>query len=270
MQSAGKSDSIARMLSLNVEKRDLKVRADKVRDSGKIPGILYGPKEPSTAVTASMKEFKAVWKEAGESSVIILKEGKNEHEALIHEIDVHPVSGEPRHADFYVIEKGKKVKVHVPLVFSGVAPAVKDKGAILIKVLREIEVEAAPRDLPRELVVDISKLVEFNDTIHAKDISVPAGVELKVNGDEVVASVMEAKEEVVEAPAAIDLSAIESSSTKGKEVKEGEAGAPGAAGAADAKGGAGAVKGGAGAEGGKGGAKGGGEGSKGAAPAGKK
>lgn len=218
---------MARMLSLNVEKRDLKARAHKVREGGKIPAIFYGPKEASTAVTVSMKDFKDVLEKAGESSVIILKEGKNEHEALIHEVDVHPVSGEPRHADFYVIEKGKKVKVHVPLVFSGVAPAVKDKGGILVKVMREIEVEAAPRDLPRELVVDISKLVELNNTIHAKDIRVPSGVDLKVSADEVVASVSEAKEEAVEAPAAIDLSAIEVEA-KGKEAKEGEAGAPGA------------------------------------------
>ncbi|MCX6715489.1 MAG: 50S ribosomal protein L25 [Candidatus Taylorbacteria bacterium] len=223
------------MLSLNVEKRDLKVRADKVRQNARMPAIYYGPKEASTAVTVSMNDFKEVFKQVGESSVIILKDSEAEHEVLIHEVDIHPVSGEPRHADFYVIEKGKKVKVYIPLVWSGVSPAVKDKGGILIKVMREIEVEAAPRDLPRELAVDISKLIELNDTIHAKDISVPAGVELKVSADEVVASVTEAKEEVVEAPA-LDLSAIEVEA-KGKEAKEGEAGAAGAGAAgADAKG----------------------------------
>ncbi len=118
----------------------------------------------------------------------------------------------------------------VPLIFAGVSPAVKDKGAILIKVMREIEVEAAPKDLPHDISVDIASLVEFNDTIHAKDIKVPSGVELKVSPDEVIASVAEAKEEVVEASTAIDMSAIEVQA-KGKEVKEGEAGA------ADAKGG---------------------------------
>jgi len=155
-------------------------------------------------------------------------------------VDVHPLSGEPRHADFYVIEKGKKVKVRVPLVFSGVSPAVKDKGAILIKVLRDMEIEAAPRDLPHELVVDIGKLVEYNDAIHAKDIVLPTGVELKSKPDEIVASVAEAKEEVVEA-APVDMSAIEVTDGKGKEVKEGEAGAAVAGGktaAADGKAGA--------------------------------
>ena len=132
-----------------------------------------------------------------------------------------------------MIEKGKKVKVRVPLSFTGVSPAVKDKGAILIKVLRDLEIEAAPRDLPRELSVDISKLVEYNDAIHAKDVVLPAGVELKSKADEVLASVAEAKEEVVEA-APVDMAAIEVTDGKGKEVKEGEAGAA----PADAKGGA--------------------------------
>lgn len=211
------------MLSLNVEKRDSKVSANQVRKSGKIPAVFYGPKEQTTSISIAMKEFKKVWKEAGESSVIILKDGSHEHEALIHEIDLHPVTDEPRHADFYVIEKGKKVKVHVPLVFSGVSSAVKDKGGILVKVMREIEVEAAPRDLPRELTVDISKLVELTDVIHASDIKVAAGVQIMVAPQEVVASVTVAKEEVA-APTTIDMSAIEVEA-KGKEVKEGEAGA---------------------------------------------
>ena len=161
-----------------------------------------------------------------------MKEGTNEHEVLIHEIDVHPLSGDIRHADFYVIEKGKKVKVSVTLIYDGISPAVKDKGAILVKVRREVEVEAAPRDLPHEIKVDISKLVEFTDVVKAKDLAIPAGVELKIGGEEVIASISEAKEEVEEAPAAIDMSAIEVEA-KGKEVKEGEAGA---APAADAKG----------------------------------
>lgn len=212
------------MLSLTIEKRDAKVSPDKIRKSGKMPAVYYGPKEATTPVVVSMAAFKEIWKKAGESSVVVLKEGSKEHEVLIHEIDVHPLSGEPRHADFYVLEKGKKAKVKVSLVFTGTSPAVKDKGGILVKVMREMEIEAAPKDLPREIVVDISKLVELNDTIKAKDITLPAGVEIKANPEEVVASVSEAKEEV-EAPTTIDMASIEVSDAKGKEVKEGEAGA---------------------------------------------
>ena len=198
-----------------------------------MPAVFYGPKETSTPVIVDAKEFAKVWKKAGESSVIILKDGKGvEHEALIYEVDVHPVSGTPRHADFYVIEKGKKVEVEVPLVFAGVAPAVKDLGGVLVKVMRQVKIEAAPRDLPHELSVDISKLALMTDVVHAKDIVLPKGVELKVKPEEIVASVTEIKEEVVETVAP-DLSAIEVEA-KGKEAKEGEAGA--AAPSADAKG----------------------------------
>lgn len=231
------------MLTLAVEKREKVGKLDGVRALGLLPAVYYGPKEASTNATVSLIDFKKVWKKAGESSVIILKDkAGTEHEALIHEVDVHPLTGEPRHVDFYVIEKGKKIEVDVPIVFAGISPAVKDLGGILVKVHRELKIEAAPRDLPHEVTADITKLATLTDVIHAKDIILPKGVELKVNPEEVVASISEAKEEVVEAPTEIDMSAIEVEA-KGKEVKEGEAGASGAgaegagAGKADAKGG---------------------------------
>ena len=213
------------MISLSIEKRDAKIKLESIRSAGKIPAVFYGPKEESTPITVSAIDFKKVWKKAGESSVVLLKDAAgNEYESLIHDLDVHPLSGEIRHADFYVFEKGKKLEVSVQLNFVGVAPAVKDKGGILVKVHREIEIEAAPKDLPHELEVDISKLVELTDTVAAKDIKLPHGVELKINPDEVIASIAEAKEEVEEAPVAPDLTQIEVEA-KGKEVKEGEEGA---------------------------------------------
>lgn len=210
------------MITLNVEKRDMKVKPKALRQKGLIPAVFYGPKEETTPVTVSLIEFKKVWKKAGESSVIILKEGKNEHEVLIHDLDIHPLSSEPRHVDFYVIEKGKKVRVSVPIIFEGIAPAVKDKGGILVKVQRELEIEAAPRDLPHDIKVDISSLIEVTDVIKAGDLKLSAGVELKVSADDVIASIAVAKEEVEEV-VAVDLSTIEVEA-KGKEVKEGEEG----------------------------------------------
>ena len=145
------------------------------------------------------------------------------------------MSGEPRHVDFYIIEKGKKIEVSVPIIFAGIAPAVKDLGGILVKVHRELKIEAAPRDLPHEVSADITKLVTLTDVIKAKDIVLSAGVDLKINPEDVIASIAEAKEEVVEAPEAIDMTSIEVEA-KGKEVKEGEEGAA-PTGKADAKGG---------------------------------
>jgi len=225
------------MLTLSVTARERVGKLDSVRAEGLLPAVFYGPKEASTNASVSLIDFKKVWKKAGESSVIILKDAKgNEHEALIHDVAIHPLSGEPLHVDFYVIEKGKKVEVSVPIIFAGVSPAVKDLGGILVKVHRELKIEAAPRDLPHEVSVDISKLATLTDVIKVKDIVLPKGVELKTNPEDVVASIAEAKEEVEEAPAAIDMASIEVEA-KGKEVKEGEEGATPAAGKGDAKGG---------------------------------
>jgi large subunit ribosomal protein L25 len=216
------------MISLSIEKRDAAAKLSDIRKAGKVPAVYYGPKEASTSISVNAIEFKKVLKKAGESSVVVLTGAGEEHESLIHDLDIHPLTGEVRHADFYVFEKGKKLEVAVQLNFTGIAPAVKDKGGILVKVHREVTIEAAPKDLPHELEVDISKLVELTDTISAKDIKLPAGVELKINPEEVIASISEAKEEVEEVPVAPDLSAIEVEA-KGKEAKEGEDGAEAAA-----------------------------------------
>ncbi len=204
------------MYTLNVETRT----KDK---TGTIPAVFYGPKQASTSVTISLAEFLKVWKKAGESAIITLKGLGDEHEALIHDIDLHPVTGTPRHADFYVIEKGKKLQIDVPLVYEGISGAVKDLGGILVKVMHEVKIEALPKDLPRELKVDLSLLSALDSTIHAKDLVLPAGVTLLDLADEVVASIDVAREEVVEESTTIDMSAIEVEK-KGKEPKEGEEG----------------------------------------------
>lgn len=216
------------MLTLNVSKRESKEKLVALRNEGVLPGVFYGPKEASTSVKMKYAEFLKIWKKAGESSVIELKTEDGSHDALIHEVDVHPVTGAPRHVDFYVIEKGKKVEVAVPIIFEGVSPAVKDLGGILVKVVHELKIEAGVKDLPKEIVVDISSLTGLDSVITAGSITLPKGVELKIKPEDIIASVAVAKEEPVEPVAAVDMSAIEVEK-KGKEAKEGEAPAEGEA-----------------------------------------
>ena len=210
------------VISLKAAKRDTKEKLHKIRKEGKIPAVFYGPKEPSTPIALSEIEFIKAWRQAGESSVIALDAGGETHDALIQEVDVDPVTGAVRHADFYIVEKGKKVQVHVPLVFKGAPPAVKELGGTLTKVLHELEIEAKPADLPHELTVSTESLVDFEAKVLAKDIALPNGVTLITNPEEVVALVSEVKEEVEE-EAPVDLSAIEVTDQKGKKEEEGEA-----------------------------------------------
>lgn len=216
------------MLTLKAEDRNTKTKPESVRQAGKIPAVFYGKKAASTPISISASEFKKVWEKAGESTVVTLITPEGELESLIHDVDLDPVSGAPRHADFYVFEKGHKVEVEVPIEFEGVSPAVKDLGGTLVKVIHALKIEAMPKDLPHQIVVDITPLASFDNQILAKDIILPAGVELKANPDDVVALVSAPREEKEEEAAPIDLSAIEVEEKGKKETsEEGEAAAEG-------------------------------------------
>ncbi len=211
------------MQTIQFETRNTKLSGAALKKAGKILAVFYGPKEKSTPITLKEIEFKKLWKEAGESSIVVLKNAGEEHEALIQDVDLHPVSGAIRHADFYVVEKGKKLKVAIPLEFSGVSPAVKDLGGILVKVLREITIEALPKDLPHKIEVDISKLATLDAKILAGSLALPAGVTIVTHADEVVAAIAVAKEEVEEVTKTLE--DIEVVGQKGKEPVPGEEGA---------------------------------------------
>ena len=205
------------MITLDVEKRDIKSPLGEMRKSGKIPAVFYGKKEKSTPIALSFPIFEKTLQSAGESTVLHLKGTGIDVDVLIYDVDRDPVTDKPRHVDFYAIEKDKKLEVKIPLEFIGIAPAVKDMGAVLVKVMHELEIEALPKDLPHNLVVDLSTLATFDSVIKVKDIKLPAGVQIKGNAEEIVASVYEPKEEVEAAP--VDLSAIEVEK-KGKEAKK--------------------------------------------------
>ena len=208
------------MLTLKAEIRDKTDKLDRIRKAGRVPAVFYGKKEASTAISIPQIDFLKVWKAAGESSVITLETPKGIKESLIQDVDLDPITGIPRHADFYVFEKGHKVEVELSLEFTGTSPAVKDLGGMFVKVLYKLKVEAMPKDLPHGINVDISSLVNFGDQILAQDIVLPAGVKLREHPEEGVALVSaprEEKEEEVAEP--VDLSEIEVEK-KGKEESE--------------------------------------------------
>lgn len=208
------------MLTLKADTRNTKTKAEEVRKAGKIPAVFYGKKEASTPVSITQKDFIKVWKEAGESSVITLETPDGKKDSLIQDVDIDPISGIPRHADFYVFEAGHKLEVELPLEFVGISPAVKDQGASFVKVLHGLKIKAIPKDLPHNLEVDISTLINFGDQITAQDIKLPTGVELIENPEEVVALVSAPREEIEEEVAEpIDLSEIEVEK-KGKDEEE--------------------------------------------------
>ena len=206
------------MLTLTIEKR-IKIGkgARALRAKGQLPAVYYGKKQPSTPITVQAGEFLKVWKQAGESTVVTLSGEDGPIEALIHDIDRDPVTDTPVHIDFYVFEKGQELEISVPIVYQGTAPALKELGGILVKVLHELKIKAQPKDLPHEIIVDIAPLTTFDSQILAKDIPLGSGVTLAEKPDEVVVSVTQPIEEKEEEVAPIDMTNIEISEQRGKE-----------------------------------------------------
>lgn len=207
------------MITLDAEKREKSQNLDSLRKEGKMPAVFYGKKTASTPISLLQKDFIKAWRTAGESSVVTIKTAKESVDTLIHTVDLDPVTDIPRHADFYVFEKGKKIEVSVPLDFVGVSPVVKDLGGSVVKALHELKISAEPEHLPHDIKVDISSLVDFSSQILASQIALPEGVVLVELPHEVVASAAAPKEEEVEEVAPVDLSAIEVEK-KGKKEEE--------------------------------------------------
>lgn len=203
------------MLSLNFSIRNKGEEKD-----GMLKAVFYGAKEKSTPVFLNAIDFKKVYREAGESSVISLEGEGKKLQAIVQDVSYNPVKNTPIHVDFYIIEKGAKIDAHVPLEFVGESEAIKSLGGTLVKVMHEVNVEAEVSNLPHTINVDLSLLKDLDSVIKVKDLVLGKGVTLyHVEEDEVVASIAVAKEEDLSAPVEGDISNIEVEE-KGKKDEE--------------------------------------------------
>jgi large subunit ribosomal protein L25 len=167
-----------------------------MRRENKIPAVLYGKGKESMCLSITEHDYIRLYREAGTSSIVLLDiEGNGQKNALVQDIQFDPMSGKPMHIDFYEISMTEKLTTSVPLHFVGDSVAVIDLSGSLVTNKTEVEVECLPGDLPHEIEVDISVLVDFEANILVSDIKVPAGVELKEDPEELVATVEEPRSE---------------------------------------------------------------------------
>lgn len=207
-------------LELQTESREAGADLQALRDAGKVPAVYYGADKDTTSITIDEQEFRKLYREAGESTVITLKTTDGDIDALVQDYQLHPVSEQVLHVDFKAIEAGVALEVNVPLEFIGESEAEKTGLGTVTKVMQELPIEAMPKDLPHDIKVDISSLVTLQDQILAKDINLPAGVTLKVEPEEAVAVVSALQEETEEEATEVDLSAIEATGEKKADEEE--------------------------------------------------
>jgi len=192
-------------IELTAHKRDLlgkKVRF--LRRKGITPVSLYGHGVESTSLQIETPALRKALAHAGKTSLISLKVGssKRPHMAIVREIQRDPVKGELLHVNFYQVRMDEKLKIEVPLVLTGKAPAVKEFGGILVQEMSSIEVECLPANMPHSIEADISGLVQLDQALHVKDLRVGEGVTIIADPGKVVAKIARLRIEVVEEVAA--------------------------------------------------------------------
>jgi len=174
-------------------KKETDKSARSIRKAGSIPAIVYGHKIKNSSLVIDYKEFSKTYSKAGENSLIELDvEGLKEKKlVLVHEVQRDPVTDEFIHIDFFETSAKEEVEAEIPLLFEGISSAVKDLGGTLVKNMSHLEVKAFPQDLPHEIKVDISGLVNFGDHVLVKDIVLPVNVKVSAKPEEIVVLVKE-------------------------------------------------------------------------------
>lgn len=193
----------------------------KIRAEKNVPGVIYGSHKEPVSITISLKDVEKIIK-AGKNTIVEVTLPNGKEQVLVKEIQYHVVKDTPIHIDFQRVSLTDKMNVVVPVKLVGEAADVKNYGALVEHIMREIEVRALVSSIPHEIEVDMTPMT-INKGIVAGDIKLPKGVELVTDPQAPVVHLMIPKEEEVAAPVpAADAAAEpESSSTKGKKDEDG-------------------------------------------------
>lgn len=214
-------------LDVQLRKNLGSAQAQKVRRQNLIPAIIYGGGSKPTIIQADRKVYDRIHRQhLGESLIYhlnVLDEGKKvaDFPAIIKDIQLHPVTEEVIHLDFNRISLDKEIEIKVQIITKGEAIGVKRDGGTLDHTMRELDVICLPTNIPHHLEIDITNL-GIHDSIHVKDIVLPAGVSTKHDPDSVVATVAGSMREEVAAPAEADAAATAAEPEVLKEKKKEE------------------------------------------------
>lgn len=174
----------------------------KLRTGGRIPAVIYGRQTKPQNLEVSSKELEdLIHHSASENILVDLALEQAKRLALVQEVQHHPLSGSVLHVDFHEVSETEKVTIMVPVETVGEAAGVKTGGGVLEHVLFKIKVRALPKDLPEQIVVDVTNL-ELGKSIHLGDIQPPPGVEILGDRKVSVISVAMPRTEEEEAAAA--------------------------------------------------------------------
>jgi len=196
-------------LSLEVVRREEtgKGFARRLRQSGKVPAVVYGGHKESVAISVDRKTVSEMIKksEHGIRSIFLLKMTGSDQQrhAMIKELTINPISRHMMHIDFVRVIMTEVVKVTVPLHAVGISKGVKNSGGILDFQVRELHVECLPNAIPDTIDIDVTEL-DIHDSVRISDLKIPQGVKVLDDDDRVVLTVALPRAEVASEAAVVD------------------------------------------------------------------
>ncbi|HXH49506.1 MAG TPA: 50S ribosomal protein L25 [Terriglobia bacterium] len=194
---------MAEIFTVEAEARETfgKNAARRLRHSGRIPAVVYGGGGPSVSVTVDPKAIvRILHSEAGHNAIFTLQiPEKAPARVMLRDWQWEPIKGGLMHVDMVRIARDEKLRVRIPIRITGEAQGVKIQGGVLEFILREVEVECLPDDIPEHITLDVSDLV-IGRQLRVSDLPVAASVKVVAEPGRVVAHVVAPKAEV--APAA--------------------------------------------------------------------
>lgn len=188
---------------LNAFVRSVNGRAEvkKLRDAGRVPATIYGRQnKPENLELIGREMSDLINHSLSENILVDLEVDKRKRLALVQEVQHHPLSGKVLHVDFHEVAENETVTVMVPVETTGEAVGVKTGGGVLEHVLFKLKVRALPKNLPEQILVDVSAL-EVGKSIHLGELKAPEGVEIMGSKTTPVVAVAMPKTEVEVVPA---------------------------------------------------------------------
>ena len=202
--------------------------ARRVRVAGKVPAVVYGAGKDAVSVAVDPRQVKSILNsKTGHNTIFDLALDGEKTKAMIVDWQYEPIRGALLHIDLKRIAMDKKLVVAVPIILKGEAAGVKTEGGILEQMLREVELECLPGDIPASIEADISHLV-FGKVLRVSDLPQSDKYKYITEENQPVAHVTTVKEEVVATPEAVAADAAAAPAEpevikKGKQETEGEA-----------------------------------------------
>ena len=176
-----------------------------LRRAGRLPAVVYGHGVDSDSVSIDAHEFEQLRRHVGPNALVDLSvDGKKALPVLVSAVQLHPVKRHTLHVDLFLVRMTEELTVDVPLVATGESPAVANQGGTLLHPIESVRIRALPDHLPQSIEYAVDSLVDFDTTIHVRDLTIPEGATLLTDGDDIIAKVQAPRvEEVVEVPAEI-------------------------------------------------------------------